>query len=127
MISYTLLGFGLVIFAWMLFKWIKNFKESRRLRNNIPDNTPLSVRFPMTQEDLRYLDLIKRIDAMFVQQKESIQGRALKAHDQKCEDPLTCTKFPCFVPSPDIIVSKTKVRLKTKVQRTTTRLKELGL
>lgn len=123
---YILLGMELVIFAYMLLKWLQHFRDARKIRNSFPEIHPTIGHFPVGQQDQRYLDMIKRIDNVFKEQQDQLKTRALKPHDSACMDPLFCSKSPCFVYAPDIIVKTTTVKAITKRQRMTKSRKNTG-
>lgn len=126
MVMFILLGFGLVIFTYMFFKWVKGLLRRQGTGKVFPHIHPTVAHFPMQQQDQRYLDMVKRIDCVFQEQKQDMQMRALKPHDSACMDPLFCSKSPCFIYTPDVIVKTSITKLKTKSQRTIKRKKELA-
>lgn len=57
------------------------------------------------QSDVRTKEAIKRVRKAFKAQESAMNARALRAHDSKCPDMLTCKKKKCFKLEPDKIVS----------------------
>lgn len=71
-------------------------------------DTPLNMS-PMIDtafcESSRDQATIKRIDAVFKQQEQDMNTRALKPHSAHCADPDLCVKPKCYKWVPDKIVS----------------------
>ncbi len=53
---------------------------------------------------IRDAETRKRVAKAFEQQEKQMQSRAQKAHDPKCEDPISCKKTICYQWAPDKIV-----------------------
>jgi hypothetical protein len=72
---------------------------------------------PLQQVNVAEQEIRKRVEKAFEQQQQSIYARSLRPHAHDCPDPLTCTKFPCWTPTPDMIIASSKVKLKTRQER----------
>lgn len=46
----------------------------------------------------------KRVAKAFKEQEKQMQARSMKAHDPKCEDPISCKKTFCYQWAPDKVV-----------------------
>ena len=62
---------------------------------------------PSVQEDPRTVQSVKNVRKAFKDQQFAMDARARKAHSSECDDPWTCSSDPCFINSPDKIVSQT--------------------
>lgn len=82
------------------FKIKANFVSFDQLDNPLVQSTNHNS----SQNDIRDIEISKRIARAFRQQKAQMNARALKRHDPRCRDPLTCTKPNCFIQEPDHIV-----------------------
>lgn len=80
-----------------MFKRIKDFFRGKSINTEIQIFNPKA---PMTQEN----PVVSRVKESFKQQEQEMQMRALKPH--QCNDPLTCTKDPCWEFEPDKIVGE---------------------
>jgi hypothetical protein len=69
-------------------------------------------------EDPKAQETLKRSIASFKEQEQAMYARALKAHAYDCPDPWTCTKDPCFIRTPDVVIAKSTVARKTNKERT---------
>lgn len=125
-----ILGILLLIFGYILFKGLKRFLKKRKISTSgSKDCQPVGQSvfadnpFPMTQQDQRHMEMIKRIDQTFKEQKQDMKIRSTKAHGADCPGILTCKKRNCFVLEPDKIISRVIVKRKTNAQRA----KELNL
>lgn len=83
---------------------IKNWFLQFGIKPKTSINNPFSVN--VEQEDTRSYEIKKRVRKAIEKQQESMDIRALKAHDSDCKDNWTCTKEKCFKWSADTIVSK---------------------
>ena len=85
-----------------MFCKIKSFLAVMGLK---PSDISINLKsVPMGIEDEKSVEQRKRIDAVFRDQANALQSRALVAHGADCEDPLFCAKQPCFKWEPDKIV-----------------------
>jgi hypothetical protein len=92
-------------------KWIQKKLNNQSLYR-------LDVFSPVAQEDTRDQATKKRVRSQIEAQQQQMQARALKRHSWDCKDPLTCTKDPCWVWEPDIIIGEPVIEaVKTKEQR----------
>lgn len=92
--------------------------EPDKKRNFTESVVPLTQM--MNQEDVSTRQTRKSINKIFEQQKQSMDARALKAHDARCKDIWLCNKEICFVATADKIVSQSTVPRKTDTERRAT-------
>lgn len=113
---------ALLILSYLLFKHLKRMYQKRTVASK---ENPISTghisfvgnTFATTQQDQRHVEMIKRIDQTFKEQKQDMQIRSTKAHGADCIGILACKKRKCFVLEPDKIMSKMIVKRKTNAQR----------
>ncbi len=86
-----------------MFCKIKSFLAVMGLR---PSDIGISIKStPIGIEDEKAVEQRKRIGKAFEMQYPDLQARALVAHGADCDDPLFCSKQPCFKWEPDKIVA----------------------
>lgn len=85
-----------------MIKKIRNWLTSKTM---ICEEPFIVVGPDMYREDTKAKEAIKRVRKAFKQQESAMNARALRAHDAKCPDALTCKKKKCFTVEPDKIVS----------------------
>ena len=79
--------------------------------HKIYDSDTFVVAAPaMHQEDTNSVKA--RVRRAFEAQREQINARARVAHS--CDNPLDCTKIPCFVFTPDIIRKTSTMKIPKK-------------
>lgn len=59
-----------------------------------------------TQEDLRQVQTIKRVQKHFEDNHELLITRAMRPHGSDCEDTVMCEDMNCFQWEPDKIIGK---------------------
>ena len=69
-------------------------------------------------EDPKEQQLRAAVRKAYAEQEQAIMARSLKAHAFDCPDPWTCTKDPCFIRTPDVVVATRTVFRKTDEERT---------
>ena len=90
-----------------MFCKIKSFLAVMGLK---PSDIGISIKAaPIGIEDEKAVEQRKRIDALFREQANHLQAKALVAHAADCDDPVFCEKQPCFKWEPDKIVDTIKV------------------
>ncbi len=95
-----------------MFCKIKSFLACMGLK---PTDIQITLKSePIGIEDEKAVEQRKRIAKAFEQQHSALQARALVAHASDCDDPLFCSKQPCFKWEPDKIVADS---LKTVIGR----------
>lgn len=87
-----------------MFCKIKSFLGLMGLK---PSDISISIKAsPVGLEDIKAVEQRKRIGIAFEEQAGELQARALVAHAADCDDPLFCSKQPCFKWQSDKIVSE---------------------
>lgn len=91
----------------MAISKIKEWLYAHKIYNS---DTPIVNHPAMVQEDTSSVKA--RVRKAFDAQREQINARAKVAHS--CDNPIDCTKMPCFIFTPDAIKKTSIVKIPKK-------------
>lgn len=88
-----------------IFKYIRDWLTKSGINPTyVPKHDAVGFNTPDTVKEDEQKAIRERVRKSFSQQEREIMIRASKPHSMSCPDNWTCTKNPCFIPVPDIIV-----------------------
>jgi len=72
----------------------------------VPKHNSIGIADDQTIKEAEDQIIRQRVREAFAQQEREMRLRSAKPHSFACEDNWTCTKNPCFIVEPDVIVGK---------------------